>query len=74
MTRQSPRPSDYDFENSLSFEQANDLLITALDQALSAMAAYGSDELHMTTLSLLRVVALKEQHAALSAQQKERKS
>lgn len=74
MTKQEPmKPSDFEFTNSLTFAQSH-ALQTALDAALSAMASYGSDEEHMMTLSLLRVVALKDQATALRNLEQERKS
>jgi hypothetical protein len=71
--RPARKPSDFEFEVALPFHDANDLL-KALDAALSAMANYGSDDEHMATLSMLRVVALKHQANALNLLSKDRQS
>lgn len=57
-------PKDFEFLNTLTFRQANDLL-KALDAALDAMVDYGSDGEHMAVVSAVRVVAMKARHEAM---------
>lgn len=59
------------FISELDFHQSNDL-VQAIDAALSAMVNYGSDELHMTTLSLLRLTAMKQRSDYLNRQERDR--